>query len=37
MRKNPYDRILKGEPKKQHLNTIHKSCSNNPISIIDKN
>ena len=27
MRKNPHDRILKGEPKEQHLNTVPKSCS----------
>ena len=27
MRKNSHDRILKGEPKKQHLSTIPKSCS----------
>ena len=27
MRKKPQDRILKGEPKEQHLSTILKSCS----------
>ena len=26
MSKNPHDRIIKGEPKKQHLSTIPKSC-----------
>ena len=27
MRKNPHGRILRGELKKQHLNTVPKSCS----------
>ena len=27
MRKNPHDKILKGELKEQHISTIHKSCS----------
>ena len=27
MKRNPHYRILKSEPKKQHLNTISKSCS----------
>ena len=27
MRKTPYDRILKGEPKEQHISTILKSYS----------
>ena len=27
MRKNPHDKILKKEPKKQHLSTVPKSCS----------
>ena len=27
MRKNLHDKILKGEPKEQHLNTVPKSCS----------
>ena len=27
MRKNSYDRILKGEPKEQYLSTVPKSCS----------
>ena len=27
MRKKPHDRILREEPKKQHLNTVPKSCS----------
>ena len=27
MRKNPHDRILKGKPKKQYINIVHKSCS----------
>ena len=31
MRKNPHSRILKNEPKKQHLNIVPKSC---PILII---
>ena len=26
MKKNLHDRILKGEPKEQHLSTIPKSC-----------
>ena len=26
MSKNPHDRILKGEPKKQHLSTVPKYC-----------
>ena len=26
MRKNLHDRILKGEPKEQHLSTVPKSC-----------
>ena len=26
MRKNPHDRILKMESKKQHLSTVSKSC-----------
>ena len=26
MRKNPHDRILRVEPKEQHLNTVPKSC-----------
>ena len=26
MRKNPHDRILKEEPKEQHLSTVPKSC-----------
>ena len=26
MRKNLHDIILKEEPKKQHLNTVHKPC-----------
>ena len=26
MRKNPRDKILKNEPKKQHLSTVPKSC-----------
>ena len=26
MRKNPLDRILKGEPKEQYLNIVPKSC-----------
>ena len=26
MRKNLYDRILKGKSKEQHLNTVLKSC-----------
>ena len=26
MRRNPHDRILKDEPKEQHLNTTLKSC-----------
>ena len=28
MRKNLHDRILKEEPKEQHLSTVPKSCSN---------
>ena len=28
MRKNLHDRILKEEPKEQHLSTVLKSCSN---------
>ena len=31
MRKNPHDKILRGEPKEQHLSTESKSC---PIIII---
>ena len=31
MRKNPHDSILKKKPKKQHLNTVLKSCSLNKI------
>ena len=27
MRKNPYDKILKGEPKEQYLSAVPKSCS----------
>ena len=27
MRKNPYSRILKWEPKEQYISTILKSCS----------
>ena len=27
MRKKSHGKILKDEPKEQHLNTIHKSCS----------
>ena len=27
MRKNSHDKILKMEPKEQHLNTVPKSCS----------
>ena len=27
MRENPHDRILKNEPKKQHISTVPKSCS----------
>ena len=27
MRKNPYDRILKGKLKEQYLSTVPKSCS----------
>ena len=27
MRKKPHGRILREEPKKQHLNTVPKSCS----------
>ena len=27
MRKNSHSRLLRGEPKEQHLNTVHKSCS----------
>ena len=27
MRKNPHDRILKGKPKKQYINIVHKSFS----------
>ena len=27
MKRNPHYRILKSEPKKQHLSTISKSCS----------
>ena len=27
MRKKPHDRILRKEPKEQHINTILKSCS----------
>ena len=27
MRKNSHGRILKGEPKEQHLSTVPKSCS----------
>ena len=27
MRKNPLDRILKGEPKEQYLSIVPKSCS----------
>ena len=27
MRKNPHDRILKIEPKEQHLNIVLRSCS----------
>ena len=26
MRKNSYGKILKGEPKEQHLSTVPKSC-----------
>ena len=26
MRKNLHDKILRGEPKEQHLNTVSKSC-----------
>ena len=32
MRKNPHGRILKGEPKEQHLITVPKSCSLSNIS-----
>ena len=32
MRKNPCDRILKGKPKEQHLNTVSKLYST---SIVD--
>ena len=28
MRKNPYDRILKGKSKEQHLSTVPKRCPN---------
>ena len=28
MRKNPHDRILKDEPKEQHISPIFKFCSN---------
>ena len=31
MRKNPHGKILKGEPKEQHLNTVSKYC---PINFI---
>ena len=27
MKKNPHDRILKEEPKEQHLSTVPKYCS----------
>ena len=27
MRKKPHDKILRKEPKKQHLSIVHKSCS----------
>ena len=33
MRKNSYGRILKEEPKEQHLSIVPKSCSN--LKIID--
>ena len=26
MKKNPHDKILKGEPKEQHLSIVPKSC-----------
>ena len=29
MRKNPHGRILRGDFKEQHLNTVPKSCKNN--------
>ena len=32
MRKNPHGKILKWEPKEQHLNIVHKSCSINHCS-----
>ena len=31
MRKNPYDRILTGEPKEQHLNTVTKHKTKNKV------
>ena len=27
MRKNSHGKILRGKPKEQHLNIVHKSCS----------
>ena len=34
MRKNSHGRILEGEPKEQHLNTVPKSCSFFTIQLI---
>ena len=37
MRKNPHGKTLRGKPKKQHLNTIPKSCPNdNRVTTLDK-
>jgi len=37
MKKNPHGRILKREPKEQHLSTVPKSCSFKNIQNLMKN
>ena len=36
MRKKPHGRILRGEPKEQHLSSVPKSCSSSIIPLFIK-